>query len=169
MSRSANNSDVVMPVVSKRTRTRNTRYLLDMNVRVREVNDKMDINIQLDQLQLINLFKYLLERSLMNHFGFVGHENEIIGNTLALNEKEKFSIYSINRKNSLSEREVEILAKLSNGWSYRKLAKYFGIKVPTIKSHLQNIYPKLGVISRYEAIVEYRRLFVKVNQVSSGK
>ncbi|MDO9339155.1 MAG: LuxR C-terminal-related transcriptional regulator [Bacteroidales bacterium] len=167
MSLRAKNSGIKLSASPGKTKIRTVRSLLDMNMQVKEVNNKMELNIQFDQLQLVDLFRYLLEKSLKNHFGFVGRENEFSDNELFVNKEEKVSVYRIDRKSALSEREVEILEKLSRGWLNKQIADHFGLKSNTVRNHLQVIYLKLGVANRYEAIVKYRELFENVNKISS--
>jgi DNA-binding NarL/FixJ family response regulator len=56
----------------------------------------------------------------------------------------------------LTDREQEILEHLSRGYSNREIADTFGISVPTVRSHLRNIYAKLHVRSRTQAALKYR-------------
>lgn len=169
MSLSAKNSDMKFPVLSRKMRTRNVRPLLDMNLQVIEVNNKMLFNIQVDELQVTDLFRYFLEKSLKNHFGFVCYENGDSFKELSSNKEERVSVYRIDRKSALSEREVEILQKLSKGWTNSEIADHFMLTVSTVKNHLQSIYLKLGVTNRFKAVAEYRKLFENVNKITSEK
>lgn len=58
---------------------------------------------------------------------------------------------------SLSERENEILQLLGKGLSNRDLAEGLGIALPTVKTHLRNIYSKLGASSRTQALALARQ------------
>ena len=53
---------------------------------------------------------------------------------------------------SLSGREREILQHLIEGEENKKIGQLLGITVNTVEKHLENIYKKLGVNSRTEAI-----------------
>jgi len=53
---------------------------------------------------------------------------------------------------SLSDREREVLQLLSEGDENKLIAKSMGITINTVEKHLANIYHKLGVTSRSEAI-----------------
>lgn len=52
----------------------------------------------------------------------------------------------------LSQRENEILLQLSKGYRYKEIAAHFFISVETVRTHIRNIYEKLQVNSRAEAI-----------------
>ena len=56
---------------------------------------------------------------------------------------------------NLTSRELEILERLSRGWSNKRIAEDLGIEPNTVRVHLSNIYPKLNLHNRYEAIVRY--------------
>lgn len=58
----------------------------------------------------------------------------------------------------LSEREREVLQAIAAGRSNRDLAEEFVVSVGTIKTHLNNIYGKLNVHSRTQAIARAREL-----------
>ncbi len=55
----------------------------------------------------------------------------------------------------LSNREAEILDLLAKGFRYKEIADKLGISFDTVRSHLRNIYDKLHVSSRTEAVVKY--------------
>lgn len=56
---------------------------------------------------------------------------------------------------ALSKREQEILELLSKGYRYKEIADTLSISFDTVRSHLRNIYDKLHVSSRTEAVVKY--------------
>jgi len=57
---------------------------------------------------------------------------------------------------TLSERETEILAQLSKGYSNKEISERMCISLSTVRTHLRHIYEKLHVRSRAEAIVRFR-------------
>ena len=57
----------------------------------------------------------------------------------------------------LSKREEEILGLLVKGYRYKEIADALSIGYETVRSHLKNIYDKLHVHSRTEAVVKYLR------------
>ncbi len=53
---------------------------------------------------------------------------------------------------SLSDREREVLQMLTEGADNKAIATSLGIKIDTVEKHLENVYRKLGVTSRTEAV-----------------
>ncbi|WP_438347514.1 AAA family ATPase [Paenibacillus sp. FA6] len=58
----------------------------------------------------------------------------------------------------LTNREVEILTAVAEGLSNKEIAARFGIAEPTVKTHVSNIYGKLGVKRRGQAVARAREL-----------
>lgn len=56
---------------------------------------------------------------------------------------------------ALSPREAEILGLLAQAYTSKEIASQLGISYETVCSHLGNIYAKLHVRSRTEAVVKY--------------
>jgi DNA-binding NarL/FixJ family response regulator len=52
----------------------------------------------------------------------------------------------------LSDREAEVLQYISEGKSYSKIAQELFISKETVKTHIKNIYRKLEVVSKADAI-----------------
>jgi DNA-binding NarL/FixJ family response regulator len=63
-----------------------------------------------------------------------------------------------NHTNLLTQRELELLTRLSHGNSYKELASELNISVETVKSHLKNIYTKMHVACGTEAVAKGLRL-----------
>lgn len=55
----------------------------------------------------------------------------------------------------LTPREKSVLELLSQGYLYKEIADQLGIGVTTVTTHIRNVYDKLHVRSRSEAIVKY--------------
>jgi len=53
---------------------------------------------------------------------------------------------------SLSKREVEVLEQLSKGLSYTAIAENLFLSPSTVRKHIENIYKKLQVHSKIEAV-----------------
>ena len=59
---------------------------------------------------------------------------------------------------TMTAREHDILVKLSRGYTYAEVAGLLEIAPSTVQSHVKNIYSKLAVHSKAEAIFEARQL-----------
>jgi DNA-binding NarL/FixJ family response regulator len=62
---------------------------------------------------------------------------------------------SKNEDHNLTPREKQILELLVKGGLYKEIAWDLGIGVETVRTHLHNIYGKLHVRTRTEAVVKY--------------
>ena len=60
----------------------------------------------------------------------------------------------------LSKREHQVLEELSKGLSDKVIARNLGITENTIRFHLKNIFRKLGVHSRLQAVTEAKTLLL---------
>jgi DNA-binding NarL/FixJ family response regulator len=58
----------------------------------------------------------------------------------------------------LSVREQEVLDLIARGFSYAEIAKLQNISMHTVQSHIKNLYTKLAVHSKSEAVYEGTRL-----------
>lgn len=57
----------------------------------------------------------------------------------------------------LTRREQEVLELLSRGMLYKEIATELNIAIATVKTHCRNIYEKLHVNTRTEALLKYFR------------
>jgi LuxR family maltose regulon positive regulatory protein len=58
----------------------------------------------------------------------------------------------------LSDREMEVLRLINEGLSNQQIAKNLSVAPSTIKTHINNIYGKLGVQTRVQALNRAREL-----------
>lgn len=61
----------------------------------------------------------------------------------------------LNPLAGLTERERQILESLSKGMTNQQLAQDFDISLNTVKFHLKNLYGKMGVDNRAQAVAKY--------------
>jgi DNA-binding NarL/FixJ family response regulator len=54
----------------------------------------------------------------------------------------------------LSGREQEVLELIARGFSYADIARLHGVSASTVQTHIKNLYAKLAVHSRTEAVFE---------------
>lgn len=53
---------------------------------------------------------------------------------------------------TLTSREMQVLRAVAKGHTTKRLAKDLGLAVPSVETHLQNIFKKLGAANRGEAV-----------------
>src|SRR5688572_795418 len=70
-----------------------------------------------------------------------------------LNERE------LNNLN-LSKRELEVLQLMAEGLSNHEIAERLYVSLSTIKTHSRNLFDKLGVARRTQAIDKAKKLFI---------
>ena len=71
---------------------------------------------------------------------------------------EKYEAKTDLLLSSLTTRELEILEILSQGYSNRKIAGKLEITDNTVKFHLKNIFEKIQVDNRTQAVAFYNKL-----------
>lgn len=59
---------------------------------------------------------------------------------------------------ALSQREKEILDLVARGFTYAEVAQRCGVALSTVHTHIRNIYGKLGVRNKAEAVFEARSI-----------
>jgi DNA-binding NarL/FixJ family response regulator len=57
----------------------------------------------------------------------------------------------------LSRREAQVLDLIARGFSYAEIAHQLAVSVTTVQTHVRNVYGKLGVHNRSEAVFEARQ------------
>jgi DNA-binding NarL/FixJ family response regulator len=53
----------------------------------------------------------------------------------------------------LSARELEVLKRLAEGKVYKQIAHELSLSTSTVRTHLHNIYGKLGAVDRAQAVL----------------
>lgn len=61
-------------------------------------------------------------------------------------------------KSMLSTREQEVLELIARGFSYAEIAGLRSVSVHTVQTHIKNLYSKLAVHSKSEAVFEATRM-----------
>lgn len=62
-----------------------------------------------------------------------------------------------NPLTTLTRRELEVLSDLASGRTNKQIARDLGVSLNTVKFHVRNLFQKLGVNSRGQAIALYLR------------
>lgn len=55
--------------------------------------------------------------------------------------------------NPMSSRELDVLKRLARGMVYKQIASELGLSTSTVRTHLHNIYGKLGAMDRAQAVL----------------
>ena len=53
----------------------------------------------------------------------------------------------------LSARELDVLRRLAEGKVYKQIAAELDLSASTVRSHLHNVYGKLGALDRAQAVL----------------
>ena len=95
---------------------------------------------------------YLLKDT--NPAELLEHIKEVVNGGSPMSSQVARRIISSFRiiENPLSERETDVIRLLSKGMNYKDVAENLFLSPYTVKTHIKNIYAKLHVSSRAEAI-----------------
>ena len=74
-----------------------------------------------------------------------------------LRNPTSFENLSDTEEISLSKREIEVLEQLSKGLSYTVIAGHLFLSPSTVRKHIENIYKKLQVHSKIEAVQKAKK------------
>ncbi|MDB4335098.1 response regulator transcription factor, partial [bacterium] len=74
-------------------------------------------------------------------------------------EQLKQSLKFLKSEFNLTDREVDILQSISEGYSNPEIAKKLFLSVNTIKYHTRNLYQKLDINNRTQAILEVEKCY----------
>ena len=86
-------------------------------------------------------------------------ETVVVEKEVYVNRNESFVLNtSLIFKLELSKRELEVLSLLAQGFSNQEIAAKLFVSLSTVKTHLQNLFEKLDVKRRIQAVEKARRL-----------
>jgi two-component system, NarL family, response regulator LiaR len=86
-------------------------------------------------------------------------ETVIIEKEVYVNRNENFILdTSLISQLELSKRELEILSLLAQGHSNQEIAAKLFVSLSTVKTHIQNLFEKLDVKRRIQAVEKAKRL-----------
>lgn len=77
---------------------------------------------------------------------------EIMEKVIAARENHKISNSAKDEASLLTDKEIQILQSVAQGFKSKEIAYDMGIAERTVKAHLTSIYNKLGVDSRSQAV-----------------
>ena len=86
-------------------------------------------------------------------------ETVIIEKEVIINSEEEFKINEKElKKLNLSTREYQVLQLLTQGQSNAEIAQNLFLSISTVKTHISNLFVKMDVKSRTQAIEKSKRL-----------
>jgi DNA-binding CsgD family transcriptional regulator len=86
-------------------------------------------------------------------------ETVVIEKEVYVNRNENFILdTSLISQLELSKRELEILSLLAQGHSNQEIAAKLFVSLSTVKTHIQNLFEKLDVKRRIQAVEKAKRL-----------
>ena len=86
-------------------------------------------------------------------------ETVVVEKEVYVNRNENFVLdTSLVSQLELSKRELEILSLLAQGHSNQEIAAKLFVSVSTVKTHIQNLFEKLEVKRRIQAVEKAKRL-----------
>ena len=88
----------------------------------------------------------------VNPFDLPAAIRQIVDETVIHRSLSSPSATSATQVPGLSAKEAAVLAELSQGHSNKEIARRLWLSEQTVKFHLRNIYRKLGITSRTEAL-----------------
>lgn len=71
---------------------------------------------------------------------------------------ESLDSIAINANGLLSDREMDVLAGIARGQSNQEIADSLFVSLNTVKTHISNIYMKLNVSRRTQALAKARKM-----------
>jgi two-component system, NarL family, response regulator LiaR len=70
---------------------------------------------------------------------------------------------------ALTDREIEVLELAAKGMSNKEIAEKLSVTVRTVKAHVSNVFVKMDVASRTEAILKaVREGWLELDKAPSG-
>jgi two-component system, NarL family, response regulator LiaR len=86
-------------------------------------------------------------------------ETVVVEKKVYVNRNENFILdTSLVSQLELSKRELEILSLLAQGHSNQEIAAKLFVSLSTVKTHIQNLFEKLDVKRRIQAVEKAKRL-----------
>ena len=107
-----------------------------------------DISQAMDAGAAGYLFKSIMEDEMLNAIRQVHAGKRYLPQNVSLRLRERTEPIRLTR------RENDILTMMGKGFSNKELAKILGVSVDTVKTHTKNLFRKLNVSDRAEAVRE---------------
>ena len=152
--------DVSMPGMDGIEATRRIKALLpDVNVIILTVyDDEQHVKAILEAGASGYLLKSVFGEEVVKAVRSVAAGNMVISPAIGkqlikLATSQPANSVKLEQRGRLSARELEVLKLTSRGLSNKEIAAQMGINLRTVKGHFSDIFSKLGVNSRTEAVM----------------
>jgi len=147
--------DLNMPGISGLETTRNIKrdfpeieiIILSASAEIHEINEALHAGAT------GFLLKSVTEEELQEAIFIVAAGGSVLSPSVTRNLLTSLHQPAITSTN-LSEREIEVLEMVSAGETNKNISKELFLSVRTIETHISNIFQKLGVSSRTEAVTQ---------------
>lgn len=108
---------------------------------------------------MIALFFTALGIWLANKITIPKVQTVIVEKEIYISQKFPFEVNQKEiEKRKISKRELEVLTLISDGKSNQEIADSLFVSIPTIKTHISNLFEKLDAKRRTQAIETAKRL-----------
>ncbi len=104
------------------------------------------------RIQISELPRHKLMDTLRRLLAYIDRLLAAFGDTCISSDQSKIGHPRPEMVEPLSEREMQVLRLLTSGLSAAEIAEELIVSVSTVRSHIKNIYAKLDVHSRYQAV-----------------
>ena len=101
------------------------------------------------------LTKPISEKRLHHAFNSIKYEGAVMSNDIA---RKVISMFQRKTRDFFSERENEVIDYLCQGATYKTIADKLFVTTSAVNFHIQNIYLKLNVNSKSEALVKLQAI-----------
>ncbi len=81
----------------------------------------------------------------------------VAGFLLSKLQLQKISQITVSKLSGLTNKELDILELIIDGKTNKEIAAQNFVEVSTIKTHINNLYAKLGVNNRREVVNKYKK------------
>ncbi len=117
----------------------------------------LDEGQEIEEL-LLQIDSKVISRSYLNELVSMQLDTSEIGSSASDEIPESAVLVNFSLIEPLSERELQVLRLMDSELTSPEIAEELIIAVSTVRSHIKNIYSKLGVHSRYEAVEVARQM-----------
>ena len=114
-----------------------------------------------DRVQLMNAISHIINNK--------AYLDPIITQVILNNVKKGRTSQNDTQSNQLTQRELEVIEEICSGKKDDDIADFLHISKHTVRSHIKNIYRKLGVSSKYHLTAKAIQLGVIVNELMLTK